>query len=188
MGFFDKLKDTVSVADFSQKISGTTTVLKLKNQKKMNEKEIDRLIFEAGRQLVSQHLDDNDSEYEEIFQEIKRLQEENLSILDELQRMKEEQERLQRMKEEQEKLRRMKEEQERLQRMKEEQLQKIKEEQDHLREQEQERVMQGPFKTCEKCGEKNGNSAKFCVYCGNPFTETSDNGEYQEIKQGESHE
>lgn len=178
MGFFDKLKDTVSVADFSQKISGTTTVLKLKNQKKMNEKEIDRLIFKAGRQLVSQHLDDNDSEYEEIFQEIKRLQEENLSILDELQRMKEEQERLQRMKEEQEKL----------QRMKEEQLQKIKEEQDHMREQEQERAMQGPFKTCKKCGEKNGNSAKFCVYCGNPFTETSDNGGPQEIRQGESHE
>lgn len=158
MGFFDKLKDTVSVADFSQKIFGTTTVLKLKNQKKMNEKEIDRLIFEAGRQLVSQHLDDNDSEYEEIFQEIKRLQEENLSILDELQRMKEEQ------------------------------LQKIKEEQDHMREQEQERAMQGPFKTCKKCGEKNGNSAKFCVYCGNPFTETSDNGGPQEIRQGESHE
>lgn len=154
MSFFDKLKDTVSAADFSQKISGTTTVLKLKNQKKMNEKEIDRLIFEAGRQLVSQHLDDNDSEYAEIFQKIKRLQEENLSILDELQRMKEEQERLQRMKEAQ----------------------------------EQERVIQGPFRTCEKCGEKNGNSAKFCVYCGNPLIETSDNGKPQEIRQGESHE
>lgn len=164
MSFFDKLKDTVSAADFSQKISGTTTVLKLKNQKKMNEKEIDRLIFEAGRQLVSQHLDDNDSEYAEIFQKIKRLQEENLSILDELQRMKEEQERLQRMKEEQERLQRMKEAQ------------------------EQERVIQGPFRTCEKCGEKNGNSAKFCVYCGNPLIETSDNGKPQEIRQGESHE
>lgn len=177
MGLIDRLKDTISTSDVSQKISGTTTVLKLKNQKKVNDKEIDRLTFEAGRQLVSQHLTDEDSEYGEIFQEIKRLQGENLSILNELQRIKEEQERLQKMKEEQEKLQRMQAEQERQQRriQEQERLQSIKEEQERLQKikEEQEKTTQEPFKICEKCAEKNRDGAKFCVYCGNPFTEAS---------------
>ena len=161
MNFFDRLKDTVSVADVSQKISDTTTTLKLKNQIRNNEKEIDKLTYQAGCQLVSQHLNDEDSEYKEIFQDIKRLQTENSSITDELQRMREEQEKLQQMKEEQAKLKR------------------IKEEQTIMQQQEQKRAMQESLKTCTKCGCDNAISAKFCVYCGNPLTETSNDREAQ---------
>ncbi len=176
MEFFDRLKDNVSVTAVSQKISGTTTALKLKNQKKMNEKEIDKLTFEVGRQFVSQHLDDKDSEYVEIFQEIKRLQAKNSSILDELQHMKEEQERLQQLKEEQEKLQWIRAEQERQKKLKEEQ-ERIQRKKEDLWKQEQQSEFQEPLKICEKCGEKSRFRAKFCVYCGNPLTKTSDNEE-----------
>jgi len=169
MGLLDKLKDTVSIADASQKIYGTATVFKLKNQIKNNEKEIDSLTLQAGRQLVSHHLNDENSEYKEYFQAIKKLQTENSRLMDELQQIKEEQERLKQMKEEQERLKRMEEEQKQYKRMQEE----------RGITQEQEMGEHETFKICGKCGGKNRNGAKFCVQCGNPLKNIPSNGEAQ---------
>lgn len=92
MGFLDKLRDTVSVEEVSKKVTDTTNMMKLNNQMKNNEKEIDRLTFQAGRQLVSRHLHEEGTEYEEVFSMIRRLQAENQEVLAEIQRKKEEQE------------------------------------------------------------------------------------------------
>lgn len=58
MGFLDKLRDTVSVEEVSKKVTDTTNMMKLNNQMKNNEKEIDRLTFQAGRQPVRRSFAD----------------------------------------------------------------------------------------------------------------------------------
>ena len=92
MSFFDKVKDTVSAAGVSQKVSYTTNTMKLNNMIKANEREIDRLSFEIGKDYVQRHLQETDSEYQNQLEAIRRLQAEIGSIYQELERLKTEQE------------------------------------------------------------------------------------------------
>lgn len=92
MSFFDKVKDTVSATGVSQKVSYTTNTMKLNNMIKANEREIDRISFEIGKDYVQRHLQETGSEYQEQLDAIRRLQAEISGIYQELERLKAEQE------------------------------------------------------------------------------------------------
>ena len=79
MKFFDKMKNSVSAVgtEVSQKVSYTADTIKLNNQIHNNDKEIEKLVYQTGLKCVKLHLDSKNSEYEELFVQIRQLQELN---------------------------------------------------------------------------------------------------------------
>lgn len=79
MAFFDKMKDSISVAGqgVQQKAKTATESVRIGNMIKNNERMIEKLIYQVGVQCVKNHIDDSESEYEELFNEIIRLRIEN---------------------------------------------------------------------------------------------------------------
>ena len=86
MKFFDKMKDSVSAVGtgVSQKVSYTADTIKLNNQIHNNDKEIEKLVYQTGLRCVKLHLDNQNSEYEELFVQIRHLQELNKTYQEEL--------------------------------------------------------------------------------------------------------
>lgn len=74
MSFFDRMKDSVTLAGVgaSKKVSCTADTIKLNNSIRDNEKEIEKLTYQVGVKCVEQHLRDENSEYEELFSQIRR--------------------------------------------------------------------------------------------------------------------
>lgn len=85
MAFFNKMKDSISVAgqEVAQKAKNTTESAKIGNRIKVNESMIEKLIVQVGKRCVSNHLNDKDTEYDDLFQEILRLKQENQAMEDE---------------------------------------------------------------------------------------------------------
>lgn len=78
MDFFDKVKGN---------LQSTTDGLKLNLQIKENEKEIEKFLYQVGVACYNSQKGNYDTEYEEFFKEIRRLQEENRGIQLKLQGM-----------------------------------------------------------------------------------------------------
>ncbi len=87
MAFFDSMKDSLSVAGMgvSQKAKTATESVRINTQIKSNEKMIEKLTHQVGVQCVQRYLDDTNTEYEELFQEIRRLIQENRAYAAQLQ-------------------------------------------------------------------------------------------------------
>lgn len=87
MALFDKMKDSISVAGqgVSQKAKSATESMKIGNQIKNNDRMIEKLTYQVGVQCVREHLKDEGSEYETLFTEILRLQNENQALQQTLQ-------------------------------------------------------------------------------------------------------
>lgn len=151
MNFFNRMKDSISSAGtgVSQKVSYTTDTVKLNNQIRGNEKEIEKLVYQIGQKCVHLHLNDTDSEYEELFKQIRQYQEANSAHRAEIQRLGEELKIQEQMRQ-----------------------QELKEKQER-REQEQQADMQKQLdettKLCKSCNQRSDLDAKFCVFCGEPF-------------------
>ena len=177
MGFLDRVKETVSSAGtgVSQKVSYTTDTMKLNNQIRSNEKEIEKLIYQVGQKCVQLHLHETDSEYEELFVQIRELQSSSQNHQAEIQRLtkeleEKEQLRQQEMKDRQEQWERERKERaemkqaEALERARQQEIQK---ETPKKMEQEIQQELDETAKICPICGQKNEADAAFCVYCGN---------------------
>lgn len=185
MNFFNRMKDSISSAGtgVSQKVSYTADTAKLNNQIRSNEKEIEKLIYQVGQKCVQLHLSDTDSEYEELFAQIRQYQASSHAHQAEIQRLTEElkiqeQLRQQELKEKQE--RREQELQERKD-LKQQQLQK-RQEQEQMqaemnkkaqldRQLEIQKQLDETTKLCKNCSQRSDLDAKFCVFCGEPFTD-----------------
>jgi ribosomal protein L40E len=79
MAFFDKMKDSLSLAGqgVSQKAKTVSETTKINGQIKSNEKMIEKLIYQVGVQCVNNHINEENTEYSELFKEILRLRSEN---------------------------------------------------------------------------------------------------------------
>ena len=79
MAFFDRVRDSLTITGqgVTQKAKTAAETMKLNTQIKGNERAIEKIIYQIGLQCVSHHIDEMDTEYEEMFQEIRRLREEN---------------------------------------------------------------------------------------------------------------
>ena len=156
MSIFDKVIDSITVAGIPQKVNYTTNIMKLNNQIKANYKEIEKLTAQAGEQYVTQHLNDENPEFPDLIDRIRKIHQENQSLLNEIEQLKENQK---------------EEEVSRLQSMQERQGQRETMRQQKIEYQENmNRGMNEAVKFCEKCNEKNEIDAKFCIHCGNMFS------------------
>ncbi len=86
MEFFDKMKDSIFVAgqEVSTKAKNASENARINSQIKSNEQMIQKLVYQVGSRCVDAHLDDENTEYEEIFAEIRRLKQENQKYQQEL--------------------------------------------------------------------------------------------------------
>lgn len=89
MALFDKMKDSISVAGqgVSQKAKTATESVRIGNLIKTNDRMIEKLTYQVGVQCVERHVEEPDSEYAELFAEIRRLREENQRYRMELQQL-----------------------------------------------------------------------------------------------------
>lgn len=144
MKFFDKMKDSVSAVGtgVSHKVSYTADTIKLNNQIHNNDKEIEKLVYQTGLKCVKLHLDNQNSEYEELFVQIRHLQELNKTYQEEL--TAREQSRLNEL----------------------ETRRQVQEVPQECQEQIDEKT-----KLCQNCNKRNDIGSKFCVYCGMAFPE-----------------
>lgn len=89
MGFFDKMKTSVSGVSAQQRYA--SAIRKISAQIQSNEKEIARLTEQVGIQCVNLHLDEKDTEYENLFAVIRQYQREISEAKGEIQRLREHQ-------------------------------------------------------------------------------------------------
>lgn len=89
MELFEKVRDSLSTAGqgVSQKAKTMTESMKISNAIKANERMIEKLTLQVGMQCVNRHLNDMDSEYSELFAEIRRIKEENQRLQKELEQL-----------------------------------------------------------------------------------------------------
>lgn len=82
MGFFNDLKDTLvdTGKDISGKAKTSADNAKLKSQIKDNEKAIENLVVQVGYRYLERCPEEIDPEYADLIGEIRRLQNENLSL------------------------------------------------------------------------------------------------------------
>ena len=82
MAFFDKVRDSLTVTGqgVTQKAKTAAETMKLNTQIKGNERAMEKLIYQVGLQCVELHIQKNDTEYEKLFQEIRRLRKENAEL------------------------------------------------------------------------------------------------------------
>lgn len=165
LGLFDRMKEVITV-DISEKISYGTSIRKLAGEIKTNESEIGRLINQTGRRCVEKHLHETDTEYEDLFAEIRSLQDKNRSLSTQIQELKVQQA------EEEQKRRQAREE---MQLARQQEKASLKEQQPPLEE---------TGKICTQCGKSNDVDAVFCVYCGTAFsTETEEDKADTEVEE-----
>lgn len=185
MNFFNRMKDSISSAGtgVSQKVSYTADTVKLNNQIRGNEKEIEKLIYQVGQKCVQLHLNDTDSEYEELFGQIRQYQAANSAHRAEIQRLEEDLKRQEQMRQQELKEKQERREQEKREReeLKQQQIQKRQEqawaETNKQMYQEQQAGMQNQLdettKLCKNCNQRSDLDARFCVFCGEPFATDS---------------
>lgn len=144
MKFFDKMKDSVSAVGtgVSQKVSYTADTIKLNNQIHNNDKEIEKLVYQIGLRCVKLHLDNQNSEYEELFVQIRHLQELNKTYQEELKAR----------------------EQSRLNEL--ETKHQVQEMPCECQEQISEKT-----KLCQNCNKRSDIDSKFCIHCVTAFPE-----------------
>lgn len=89
MELFEKMRDSLSTAGqgVSQKAKSMTESMKISNAIKANERMIEKLTLQVGMQCVGRHLNDVDSEYSELFAEIRRIKEQNQRYQKELKQL-----------------------------------------------------------------------------------------------------
>ena len=89
MSYLDKFVDSISAAGqgVSQKAKTVTESVKINGQIRNNEKMIEKITFQVGVQCVREHLKEEGTEYDELFKEIIRLQNENRDLQEQLQRL-----------------------------------------------------------------------------------------------------
>ena len=82
MGFFNTMKDTLTVTSqgVAQKVSSATESAKLNNQIKANQRMIKKIMYHVGEKCYELNGNQTGTPYEELFQEIRRLQEESRSL------------------------------------------------------------------------------------------------------------
>lgn len=85
MDFFEKMMDSFSTAsqDVAKKAKNATESVKLNNQMRANERMIKKLIYQVGL-LCFENQGKESMEYDELFQEIHRLKNENSQLQDEI--------------------------------------------------------------------------------------------------------
>lgn len=87
MEFFGKVKESFSAAgqDVAKKAKTATESMRMNNQIKANEKMADKLLYQVGKLFFNEHCDGEVGEtYQELFQEILRLQSENKSLAEQI--------------------------------------------------------------------------------------------------------
>lgn len=172
MSFFDRMKDSVTLAGVgaSKKVSCTADTIKLNNSIRDNEKEIEKLTYQVGVKCVEQHLRDENSEYEELFSQIRRYRAENEAHRAEIRRLADDYE--EQMQKHQQEMRERQEQREQERIQKEELKQKqaeIERQQESKRQQEIQRKLDESTRICRQCNQRNELDARFCVYCGKPM-------------------
>lgn len=90
MGFLDKMKTSVTGVTEKQKYA--MSIKKVSGQIQACRDEIDRLTEQVGSQCVANHLEQTDTEYEELFAAIRSQKEQILLAEAEIQRLREQQE------------------------------------------------------------------------------------------------
>lgn len=170
MSFFDRMKDSISVAgaEVSQKVSQTSDTMKWNNQIKNNEKKIEKIIYQVGALCVKKHLAETETEYEGLFSQIRRYQAENQDLQEKIRLLNEECERQtqirqQEMKERQEQRERERQERELAKQAAQQAAQQAAEQA------AQQAQSQTDLKTCPNCGKNNNVNSRFCIYCGTPL-------------------
>lgn len=89
MDIFDKVKDTITETsqDVVQKARDTSESMKLNTLNKTKEKEIEKVIYQVGIKYYMDYRNKHDLEFEELFQQIEKLQmeiEENKQTIERL--------------------------------------------------------------------------------------------------------
>jgi len=86
MPFIDKMKDSISEAgqEVSTRAKNASENARINNQIRSNEKKIGKLTEEVGSLCVDRHLDETDTEYEDLFEQIRELKETNQGLQQEL--------------------------------------------------------------------------------------------------------
>lgn len=172
MSFFDRMKDSISVAgaEMSQKVSQTSDTMKWNSQMKANEKEIEKIIYRVGAQCVKNHLIETETEYEALFAQIRRYQAENQELQEKIQTLNEECERQTQLR--QQEMKDRQEQRERERREKEQAQQAAREAAQQAAQQASQQAAQqaaAPSKLCPQCGQTNHADSRFCIYCGTPL-------------------
>lgn len=187
MGFFDRVKDSVSLAGAgaSQKVSCTAETIKLNTSIRENEKKMESLTHQVGAKCVELHLMEEGSEYEELFSQIRRCREENEAYRAQIQKLSDDYEEQLHQRQQEIRARQEQREQERLQ----EELRRRQaeaEKQQDAQEKSDENVRtygncgqrsdldaqkksDENVRICGNCGQRNDSDARFCVNCGTPL-------------------
>lgn len=162
----DTVRDTVASTGVSQKVAHTTGTLKLNQLIKFNEKEIDKITLEIGRDYVEQHLNEEDSEYAPQLERIRELQSEIGKFTEQIENLRAEQEEARRIAQEEKTARNLARQQE--QEMRRERERQEAYERQQAAQQAYEERMQA--RICPACGARNDDDAVFCVSCGKRIT------------------
>ena len=173
MDIFSRFKDSVAsvTSEASQKVSYTTEKTKLNTQIRTNNKEIEKLTYQIGVKCVELHLQDEGSEYEELFSQIRRYQTENTTCEMEIKRLGEEYDEQTRI---------------RQQELKEKQEQREKERIERERENKMQAATSVPDENtviCSFCGTVNNEDAKFCIGCGKKIEHIQNTPVETEVKE-----
>lgn len=179
MGFLDKMKSSVSGVSAQQRYA--SNIRKINAQIQSNEKEIERLTIQVGTQCVKLHLEELDTEYENLFAVIRQYQSENRAAEEEIRRLREQQEeeaiaRQQALqeKEESDRIARQQAQAEKeAARMKAQAEMEVREmacQNELKRQQEMQVQMNTDFKVCPGCDGRNDLDSMFCVHCGNSLS------------------
>lgn len=177
MSFFDRMKDTFSVAgaEMNQKVSYTTETMKLNNQIRNNNKKIEDLVYQVGKMYVEQHLMEDENECSALFIQIRKYKNENEIFRETIQRLSQECEeetnrRQEKLKEKQEQLERNRKERkevgESLEFRSKEAVEHEFSEEVNITEN-----INKMTKICNKCSQENDEDALFCIYCGTSLKE-----------------
>lgn len=86
MAFFDRMKDSLTTAgqEVSQKAKNATENVRLSGLIKNNDKMIEKLLYQVGLKYYELHGQEEETEYQELFTEIRRLKAENAGYQQEL--------------------------------------------------------------------------------------------------------
>lgn len=82
MGFFDTVKENLATTSqgVAQKFSNATETAKLNSQVKSNQRMVEKLLYQVGEKCYSLIGQEENTPYDALFTEIKRLQEQNVEL------------------------------------------------------------------------------------------------------------
>lgn len=86
MGFFDAVKENLTVTSqgVAQKFSNATESAKLSSQMKNNQRMIEKLLYQVGEACFALHGAEENTAYDTLFKEIKRLQCQNVELQEQI--------------------------------------------------------------------------------------------------------